>query len=540
MHPGIRFRLNERLYELHENSGILVLDWLRKEQGLTGTKEGCREGDCGACLVLLGERPAKAKRPGAVEWIPVASCLLALGELDGRHLITVEGLATKGPTPVMNEMHNENASQCGFCSPGIVIALTARLLEGGNVDDAALASALEGNLCRCTGYGAIRRASSRIAADYTNLPLDFDARLAALASRGVIPPSLAALMTDLPEPMGRKHRSRALSPAHVQSGEPMERTLGGGTDWFVRHPDPETDQENDFTECEKKLRSIQLGGSVLEIGAATTVREFFANTEVRAIALGRGSAAGIESYEADVASPPIRARATLAGNIANASPVADMTAMLFALDARLRLGVRPGSEPAGTTRSEDLHREIALTDFFIGYKKTAARADERIEAILLPQADQARLFSFEKAARRARLDIAAVNTAFSCRLANGDGSGKNQGDGRGEGKKNPGEKTSSSKAFTRENPPVLHDVRLSAGGVGPTPLLLKEASAYLEGKPVTAANVRECALLAVTGTKPISDARGTAAYRSDILERLVMAHFLRLFPELSLEEELFA
>ncbi len=531
MHPGIRFRLNERLFELHENSGILVLDWLRKEQGLTGTKEGCREGDCGACLVLLGERPAKAKRLGSVEWIPVASCLLALGELDGRHLITVEGLAKNGPTPVMNEMHNENASQCGFCSPGIVIALTARLLEGGNVDDAALASALEGNLCRCTGYGAIRRASSRIAADYTNLPLDFDARLAALADRGIIPPSLAALMTELPEPMGRKHRSRAFSPTHSPSGEPVERTLGGGTDWFVRHPDPETGQEIDFTDREKKLRSIHLAGSVLEVGAATTVREFFANNEVRTLAQGRGSSSGIEGYEADVASPPIRARATLAGNIANASPVADMTAMLFVLDARLRLGTRPGSEPEGGSKPA-LHREIALTDFFIGYKKTAARAEERIEAILLPDAGKTRLFSFEKAARRARLDIAAVNTAFSCRLANGDG--------RGEGKKKPSEKTAPSKAFTREKPPVLHDVRLSAGGVGPTPLLLKEASAFLEGKSVTSANVRECARLAVSGTKPISDARGTAAYRSDILERLVMAHFLKLFPELSLEEELFA
>ena len=528
MHPGIRFRLNERLFELHENSGILVLDWLRKEQGLTGTKEGCREGDCGACLVLLGERPAKAKRQSSVEWIPVASCLLALGELDGRHLITVEGLARNGPTPVMNEMHNENASQCGFCSPGIVIALTARLLEGGNVDDAALASALEGNLCRCTGYGAIRRASARISAEYADLPLDFDARLAALAARGVIPPSLAAFMTELPEPLGRKHRSRALSHTQTRSGEPVERTLGGGTDWFVRHPDPETDQEIDFTDREKRLRSIQLAGSVLEIGAATTVREFFANTEVRALAQGRGNSAGIESYEADVASPPIRARATLAGNIANASPVADMTAMLFALDASLRLGVRPGSEPAGTAKPEALHREIALADFFIGYKKTAARAEERIEAILLPDAGNSRLFSFEKAARRARLDIAAVNTALSCRL------------GKADGKDKPNEKATSSKTFTRENPPVLHDVRLSAGGVGPTPLLLKEASAYLEGKPVTAPNVRECARLAVAGTKPISDARGTAAYRSDILERLVLAHFLRLFPELSLEEELFA
>ncbi len=489
MHMSLRFRLNGRLIELKESGGAVLLDWLRREEGLTGTKEGCREGDCGACLVLLGEAPADP-HAGKVEWVPVTSCLLALGDLDGRHVVTIEGLAADGPTPVMRALHDQNASQCGFCSPGIVVAITARLLEGGSIHEAALAAALEGNLCRCTGYAAIRRAVAKIAPDFADLPKDFSERLAALAERGVIPPALAESMKDLPPAASHQKAT----PAAEGSPASDERTLGGGTDWFVRHPDPEPETEFEFVDRQRKLRGIHKVDGRLEIGAAATIREFFASRAVRALAQG------IESFEVDVASPSIRARGTLAGNIANASPVADMTAMLLALDARLRLKERHG----------EATREVALRDFFLGYKKTAARDDERIDAIILPDAAVPRRVAFEKAAKRARLDIAAVNTAMACRIEEGEGA------------------------------PVLRDVRLSAGGVGPTPLFLAAASAFAEGKAVDAALVREVSRLAAAGTSAMSDARGSASYRTTMVERLTTAHFLRLFPELKLEEELFA
>ncbi|MGD9938485.1 MAG: 2Fe-2S iron-sulfur cluster-binding protein, partial [Clostridia bacterium] len=199
MKRTIRFRLNERLYELPVRDEALALDWIRNEAGLKGTKEGCREGDCGACLVMFGGRDAA----GQVEWQTVTSCTLAMGELDGRHIITIEGLASTGLTPVMEAMLDHGASQCGFCSPGFILALTAYLVSGSKIDAVAAMTAVEGNLCRCTGYGSIRRAAARLADEFSTLPQGLAPRLQILSQRGVLPPSLAALMSDPPAPVGR-------------------------------------------------------------------------------------------------------------------------------------------------------------------------------------------------------------------------------------------------------------------------------------------------------------------------------------------------
>jgi len=151
----IGFRLNETDYSIPVREEALALDWIRNEAGLKGTKEGCREGDCGACLVLLGGSSPEGSPAGGVEWRSVTSCTLAMGELDGRHVVTIEGLASAGLTPVMEAMLDEGASQCGFCSPGFVLALTGYLVSGARVDPVEAMLAVEGNLCRCTGYQQI-------------------------------------------------------------------------------------------------------------------------------------------------------------------------------------------------------------------------------------------------------------------------------------------------------------------------------------------------------------------------------------------------
>ncbi|HRZ89007.1 MAG TPA: FAD binding domain-containing protein, partial [Spirochaetia bacterium] len=329
------FRVNERLVDAEAWEETLALDYLRRDLGLTGTKEGCREGDCGACLVLLGERGGDGP-----SWKAVPSCLLALGELDGRHVVTIEGIAAGGLTPVMEAFLDEGASQCGFCSPGFIVALTAFLVEG-HIDPVRALVSIEGNLCRCTGYGSIRRAAERLTRDFADLPADLGARLAVLGDRKVLPGSLAALMTSLPEPGSR--------PAAAPKG----LNLGGGTDWFVRNPDPEPGTGVAFTDRQAGLDRIERTGDFLSVGAAVTVRSFFEDPRIRA------HAPGIEAFEAQMASLPIRNRATLAGNVVNASPIADMTALLLALDARVRL------------RSASGARELSLADFFLGYKKTA-------------------------------------------------------------------------------------------------------------------------------------------------------------------------
>jgi xanthine dehydrogenase small subunit len=465
MKRRLRFRVNERLVDAELREESLVLDYLRGELGLTGTKEGCREGDCGACLVIMGERGSE----GPV-WRAVPSCLLALGELDGRHLITIEGIAASGLTPVMEAFLDEGASQCGFCSPGFIVALTSFLIEG-DIDPVRAVTAIEGNLCRCTGYGSIRRAAARLAAEATDLPRELVPRLRELAARRVLPESLASLMQDLPEPG---------SPP-----SPEGLRIGGGTDYFVRNPDPAPDVRLAFSDRQSGLSGIERKGDRLELGAAVTVREFFSDPLIRA------HVPAIETFEAQMASLPIRNRATLAGNIVNASPIADMTAILLALDASARL--RSGPEV----------RELPLSAFFLGYKKTALQEGEFIEALILPAAEGPVRLSFEKVAKRERLDIASVNTALGLRVE----------DGR------------------------ISWARLSAGGVAPVPLLLRKASESLAGRAPDAAAARDAARLALSEISPIGDVRGSAAYRARLLERLILAHFVRLFPAAGLMEE---
>ncbi|HOZ72396.1 MAG TPA: FAD binding domain-containing protein [Spirochaetales bacterium] len=479
----INFRLNESEYHVKVREEALALDWIRNEAGLKGTKEGCREGDCGACLVLLGgSAPRRDGAPdGAVEWRSVTSCTLAMGELDGKHLITIEGLASAGLTPVMEAMLDEGASQCGFCSPGFVLALTGFLVSGARVDPVEAMLAVEGNLCRCTGYGSIRRAAAKLAADFADLPASLAERLTVLAGRRVLPAGLAALMAEPPV--------AAISTDADSAGEAV--VIGGGTDYFVRNPDPQPGLAPSFTYRGPEARSITRlerdGKRYVRLGPAVNATDFFGS------AIVREAAPGIERHELDVASPPIRNRATLAGNVVNASPIADMTAMLMALGAELVLAGPKGE------------RRIALERFFLGYKKVDLAAGESVAAIEF-EAGWSR-FAFEKASKRERLDIATVNCAVAVRMS-ADGS--------------------------------IADARYSAGGVAATPLRLTVAEAAMRGKRPSAALARELGAIAAGAGSPMSDVRGSSTYRVRLLERLAWAASCRLWPELKLEEELLA
>ena len=483
----IRFRLNETLHELEVREESLALDWIRGEAGFKGTKEGCREGDCGACLVLLGGRGPE----GSVEWRSVTSCTLAMGELDGHHLITIEGLASAGLTPVMEAMVDEGASQCGFCSPGFVLALTGYLISGARIDPLEAIVAIEGNLCRCTGYGSIRRAAAILSRDFADLPAGLPPRLELLSARGVIPASLAALMADPPE---------AAEPSESQAAQPENLVLGGGTDWFVRNPDPEPGTHPVFTYRSPAARSITRvdhgGTPYIELCAAVNETDFFAS------ALVKEAAPGIERFEADIASPPIRNRATIAGNVANASPIADMTAMLIALGAEVTVGTGRAGGGQGSGGKE---RTVALEDFFLAYKKIDLQPGETIQKLAFPAVWSS--FAFEKAAKRERLDIATVNCAVAVRMAS-DG--------------------------------TIAVAGYAAGGVAAVPLRLKDVEAAIIGRAPSTAMVREVGKLAAGAGSPMGDVRGSSAYRKRLLERLAWAACIRLWPGLRLEEELLA
>jgi xanthine dehydrogenase small subunit len=486
MNHTMRFLANDSVVETELWPGSPALDFIRRELGLTGTKEGCREGDCGACAVLVGRRDS-----GSIRYLAMPSCLLALGELEDAHLVTIEGLRSGargagGLTPVMRALLDENGSQCGFCTPGFVISLTAFLLEGPPLTVGGALAAIEGNLCRCTGYGAIKRAAARLVRDFSSLPADYAERIAALESAGVVPRSLGAFARGELLPVG----GSASAGSAVDAGALV---LGGGTDFYVRNPDPAGSPEARaprLLDLEPALRRVERRGTRLEIGAALSWREFFAAPEVRALA------PGIERFEPELASILVRNRATLGGNVANASPIADATSMLVALDAAVR--VESLSDPTAA-------REFPLERLFLGYKKLDMAQGETITAFILPAAPPV-LFNFEKVAKRARLDIAAVNSAAAL-VVEGD-------------------------RITR--------ARISAGGVAPTPLLLARTSAFLEGRRAEASTAREAARIAVSETSPIGDVRGSAEYRRTLLGRLVVAHFARLFPDSGIAEEVLA
>jgi xanthine dehydrogenase small subunit len=286
---------------------------------------------------------------------------------------------------------------------------------------------------------------------------------------------------------------QAAAPVDAPAVQAEGLVLGGGTDWFVRNPDPEPGTNAVFTYRSPAARSIARvdrgGASYIELGAAVNETDFFNS------ALVREAAPGIERFEADIASPPIRNRATLAGNVANASPIADMTAMLIALGTEVTVG----SGRAGGGRT------VPLEDFFLAYKKIDLRAGEAILKLAFPAGWTA--FAFEKAAKRERLDIATVNCAVAVRMA-ADG--------------------------------TIAEARYAAGGVAAVPLRLKDVEAAMVGRAPSAAMARGVGALAAGAGSPMDDVRGSSAYRKRLLERLAWAACIRLWPALRLAEELLA
>jgi xanthine dehydrogenase small subunit len=441
------------------------------------------------------------------------SCLLALGELEDAHLLTIEGLTEgafragklssgTGPgatplTPVMKAILEENGSQCGFCSPGIVISLTSFLLEGPPYSIESAVVAVEGNLCRCTGYGAIRRAAARLVRDFADAPADFAERVAYLEKAGVIPASVGCFVRGEGLPEGQTTAATASTVPGAggdragtadmarASGDSARLVLGGGTDFYVRNPDPDRVEALSLLSRDPSLRGITRAGSGIEVGAAVTWRDFFASPLVRS------AARGIEGFESSLASILVRNRATLGGNVANASPVGDLTSMLIALGAEAKL------------RGSGGERLLPVERLFLGYKKLDLGADEIIASFLIP-APAGRLFNFEKIAKRANLDIASVNSAVSMQIEGDPGT--------------PGSR--------------MANVRISAGGVGPVPLLLEGASRILEGREPGSKAVIAAMRAAMDEITPIDDARGSAGYRRRIMGRLVLAHFIALFPAL--------
>ena len=455
------FYLNDQEVCTDEPAGMLVLDFVRRHAKLTGTKEGCREGDCGACVVLIGERT-----DDRVTYQPVTACLVPLGEVHGKHVVTIEGLQGEALTPVQDAIVEEGATQCGFCTPGIVVSLTGYVMQdAGSVTRDGVKEALSGHLCRCTGYRSLK-ATAPLLQDTVGAT----ASVEALVDQGLLP----AYFRAMPE------RLRRIGPPAAPNGQATpDVAIAGGTDLYVQRGDDLPEASVHVLNLHPEMKRIVREADVLRVGASTTFEAFARHPAVQAVV------PSIRAYMFLIASWQIRNRATLGGNLVNASPIGDMTVLLLALNARLVLQDRHHS------------RTVPLRTFYQGYKQLDKTPTEILTEILIPLPAPSTRINWEKVSKRLCLDIASVNSAIHLRCEGG----------------------------------VIREAGLAMGGVAPVPLFMARTSAALVGKPLSTETVEAAFSLAQEEIAPISDVRGSAAYKRLLVRQLLMAHFAKLFPE---------
>jgi xanthine dehydrogenase small subunit len=466
------FILNDRTVQTEIAHGTTLLDVIRYQEHLPGTKIGCREGDCGACTVLVG-----SLRNGQVEYRSMTSCLLALANVHGKHVVTVEGLTgplghgaeTEKLSPVQQAMIDQGATQCGICTPGFVVSLSGCCLSREAVTPELAIRSIDGNICRCTGYKSIERAAAVVAGQLAGK--DVADPVAWSVRNGFLP----AYFLDIAA------RLQAITPVasncQATSGRPI--TLGGGTDLYVQQHDTLHHGALHTLLHDDGLNGIRTEGDECIIGGATVANELLHSPVLRA------HFPQLEKHLLLVSSTPIRNMGTVAGNFVNASPIGDLTAFFLAQDSTIELG------------RGDSSRRIKLRDFFLGYKQLDKQPDEVITSVRFMLPTKHTRFNFEKVSKRTYLDIASVNSAARFEM---DGT-------------------------------VIREAHLSAGGVGPTPNYLARTSAFLAGKEPRPALVREAVEVMYAEIAPISDARGTADYKRLLLRQLLFSHFLELFPQ---------
>ncbi len=381
----LRFILNNQTVETDLPSGMTVLDFVRYHKNLKGTKIGCREGDCGACTVLVGELT-----DGEVGYRSMTSCLMPLANAAGKHIVTIEGInpADGGLTPAQTALVDESGTQCGFCTVGFVMSLTGYSLSGGGRSGETALSAIDGNICRCTGYKSIERSvmslESRLQAAGDCTP-----RLEEAIELGIIPRYFGSIGVRLAE----------IGPP--EGGTPNDRKwMAGGTDLYVQKHEEMVHAGAVSLFDDPSLRFINKTADSVEIGPSVVVTDLLESEVFNRLF------PDLYKHLKLVSSTPIRNMATLAGNFVNASPIGDMTAWFIALGARLEL-----RDSGSQTRS------VPLSEFYLGYKKLDKRDSEIVSKITFDK--DFTHFNFEKVSKRTYLDIASVNTAIALKVADG-------------------------------------------------------------------------------------------------------------------------
>lgn len=458
----IRFILNDIEISTDQPKGMVLLDFIRYHRQLKGTKIGCREGDCGACTVLVGELINER-----IRYRSVTSCLMPLGNSNGKHIVTIEGINGDGLNPIQQAMADEGATQCGFCTPGFVMSLAGYCLSDHARSPAQAVGCMDGNICRCTGYKSIERAALRVnemlSTGHTRDAVQF------AAANKLLPDYFAGIekrLIDLNIPENQEHVGINTSAIFV----------AGGTDLYVQKHDAMTYVDNFFISGKSKLHGIAVEGNRCILGGSTTVTDL-CESEIIAKHFPDFS-----SFAKLVSSTPIRNMATLAGNFVNASPIGDFTVFFLALNASLVLS------------DGDQRRELPLRKFYKSYKVLHKKPEEFIEQIFFNLPEKKSRFNFEKVSKRTHLDIASVNSAMQIVIEEG----------------------------------VIINADISAGGVGPVPIYLEKTSGFLHGKTLSPRLIGDSLQVMQTEIAPISDARGSEQYKRFLLGQLMKAHFISL------------
>jgi xanthine dehydrogenase small subunit len=474
----ICFLLGDTLVEVAgEDPQLTVLEWLRTRMRRTGTKEGCAEGDCGACTVAVGTLDGERIRYRAYN-----SCIQLLATLDGKQLVTVEDLATGLPGeerlhPVQQALVDQHGSQCGFCTPGFVMSLFTLYHEPGaraapqDDERAVIDRALAGNLCRCTGYAPIVRAARQALAEagadsFGRAEAETAARLRALRTDGALEFETGGRRWFAPRSLARLW--------DLLDQYPGARLVAGGTDvglWLTK----ELRQFDTLIYLGEAAELLGIGRQAdgsLRIGAAVTYRDALPSLcelypEIRPLLLRLGA-------------EQVRNAGTIGGNIANGSPIGDMPPPLIALGATLVLASRDG------------RRELPLEDYFIEYGRQDLRPGECVESVRIPAPGDGLRFAVYKVSKRFDQDISALCGAFAVQL--------------------------------HDNTVTL--ARICFGGMAGTPRRATLAEQALTGQPWTEATIAAAMRALADDYTPLSDWRASAGYRRCVAQNLLRRFYL--------------
>ncbi|MGR6468721.1 xanthine dehydrogenase small subunit [Rhizobium sp. PAMB 3182] len=472
MADSIRFFLNDEVVSLSSvRPTETLLDYLRLKRRLTGTKEGCAEGDCGACTVLVGRLV-----DGALRYEGVNACIRFLGSLNATHVVTVEHLAAKDGKlhPVQQAMVDTHGSQCGFCTPGIVMSLYGLWLSNSAPSRADIEKALQGNLCRCTGYEPIVKAAEQVSAARPSTLFDPVEKI-----RTEVAAKLWSMRSDATIDITTED-GRLLVPGSVEklleimAEHPQATIVAGSTDvglWVtkqMRELNPVV-----FINHLTDLQIVRADETGVFIGAGVTYSQAFKTlaAEIPALAplLDR------------IGGEQVRNMGTIGGNIANGSPIGDTPPPLIALGATV------------TLRSVRGRRSIPLEDFFIEYGKQDRAADEIVDSIFIPRPPAASRFAVYKISKRRDEDISALCGAFS---------------------------------LTLDDMNKVADIRIAFGGMAGTPKRARAVESALLGQPWSEETIEAARDAFDSDFQPLTDWRASAGYRQLTAKNLLTRFYL--------------